>query len=960
MCSLFLYVTIVLKKLFLHIIFIFCANILFAQQASVFEQITTANGLPSNYVFCVAEDIDGFMWAGTDKGLCRFNGAVWEVWDVDKGLQGNYISEIKSDRHNGLWISISEKGLYHFDITTKKASLVKAIIKDNLFNTEINNDGNLLLTVTNEKALRYKKTMYKQEDCAKEINIEENNYATDNQFYDDTIHKVTHVFNFKGRPIKNYKQTYKKIIPHFIDIKMGEEDYFIIVHNGFVINYNWVFRFYEDAKKDSLFLKAPINIIKKAVTTLETKKQIYIAKAGEGFYIIDKNTNAVKSYFAKEGLTNENINHIYQDKVGTIYLSTLGGGINVLQPNARLHFTPKQLPLRSLQMANGFYYGMANGTLYKFNNNQIVAETFIRKDALSFYITNDSLMVGSFEGFHYYSFKNNTATLKNTFRIGAGISSIYPYKNDWMFSTYGNGFYNLKNFEEEKRDFANLPFANIEKTETLQNSFAGLSFEDGLFICNNDFENVQHFNTKKGLLSNYVNTVHEYKDTLWVGGKNGISLITKNNAIKTLSYKEGFKGKIVKYIFTSNKGQVWVVSDAYLHVYMNGQLQTIASNISNSKNENIVTALYDAATDNLIVSTNTGISIVRPSNVQLSKTEITVALQAIFIDAKIVANNNRFEVSYNANNILFRFKPLDNLIFSRTNLYCKLNNEAWQLVSDSLAINFNKLRPGSYTLYTKVLQADGTESDAKAITTFTVSRPWWQRWWALVSYSIGLILSIGFIVQYINRKKQAKLLQKIALQKELENERQRISRDLHDNMGAYTSALIANVQHLKLTTGNSTDVENMQSNAEQILASLRETIWVLNNKEVTLQAFSDGFKNYCFKILKNFEDISFNAIENIENNILLTAATAIHLNKILQEAVQNTIKHANATQLHYTITSTNKIEITIYDNGKGFDQLIVKKGNGLENMQWRAKEVGIEIKVQSVINNGTTITINTL
>jgi ligand-binding sensor domain-containing protein len=70
-----------LKKLFLHIIFIFCVNILFAQQASVFVQITTANGLPSNYVFCVTEDSDGFMWAGTDKGLCRFNGAVWEVWE---------------------------------------------------------------------------------------------------------------------------------------------------------------------------------------------------------------------------------------------------------------------------------------------------------------------------------------------------------------------------------------------------------------------------------------------------------------------------------------------------------------------------------------------------------------------------------------------------------------------------------------------------------------------------------------------------------------------------------------------------------------------------------------------------------------------------------------------------------------------------------------------------------------
>jgi signal transduction histidine kinase len=241
--------------------------------------------------------------------------------------------------------------------------------------------------------------------------------------------------------------------------------------------------------------------------------------------------------------------------------------------------------------------------------------------------------------------------------------------------------------------------------------------------------------------------------------------------------------------------------------------------------------------------------------------------------------------------------------------------------------------------------------------------------------ALGLLFMgfVGLALYNQSRKKQLKL--EVAIQKAKaeeqtkinkailsaeEQERKRISRDLHDNMGAYTSALIANVQQLKSKTGDSNEVQNMQSNAEQILASLRETIWVLNNKEVTIQEFSDGFKNYCFKILKNFEDISFNATENIESNVMLKAATAIHLNKILQEAVQNIIKHANATQLNYTINSNKKIQITIQDNGKGFDQHTANKGNGLENMQWRAKEVGIEIAIQSIISEGTTITINTL
>jgi signal transduction histidine kinase len=244
------------------------------------------------------------------------------------------------------------------------------------------------------------------------------------------------------------------------------------------------------------------------------------------------------------------------------------------------------------------------------------------------------------------------------------------------------------------------------------------------------------------------------------------------------------------------------------------------------------------------------------------------------------------------------------------------------------------------------------------------------------TYLALVLLLMGFVgLALYNRSRKKQLKLEVAIQKAKaeeqtkineailsaeEQERKRISRDLHDNMGAYTSALIANVQQLKNKTGNTDDVQKMQGNAEQILASLRETIWVLNNKEISVQEFSDGFKNYCFKILKNFEDISFNATEKIESNVMLKAATAIHLNKILQEAVQNTIKHANATQLNYTINSNKKIQITIADNGKGFEQSTVKNGNGLENMQWRANEVGLAVNIESGINDGTTITINTL
>ncbi len=950
----------ILKKLLLYIIFTLSTNSSFAQQASIFEYITTANGLPSNYVFCTAEDSNGFMWVGTDKGLCYFNGAIWQVWDIDKGLPGNYINSIHSDNHNGLWLGIAEKGLYHFDIETKKAILVSNSNPNLVISLNTNTNGDLLCHSNDIINKKLTSRLFKYNNFLQPVKLKEYNYHNERIEYDDTIRNVTHRFSFVGDTEKDFKPTNKKLVIHKISLNNSKENFTSKVEKNYLLNKNWFYYFSDDALHDSLIKINSTLKIGRHIFTLDAEKHLFVAIAGSGFFEIDKKTKQIKNYLQEQGLLNNNINNIYKDKQGRIYLSTLGAGIHVILPNGKLHFTPKDLPLKNLQYNNGFYYGIANGNLYKLSNNKIVSTIFVRKDALSFYISNDTLMVGSFDGLHYYRYSNNSIALKNTFPIGAGISSIIPHNKNWLISTYGSGFRIIKNFTEISNFFKELPFGNIEKTVVIQNGYAGLSFEDGVFTCNNNFENIKHFTTKNGLLSNYVSVVHANKDSLWVGGKNGVTIIANNKIIKTLSFNEGFKGGIVKAIFTSSTGKIWVISDKYLHIYKNGMLVATSNGYVNIKKENIAEALYDSNTSNLLLSTNNTVSLLQLEELNVDKKNIEITIQKIIIDSKSLNTINNFDIKYDADIISFYLKPLDNLLFNPTTFYSKLNDNTWELVSDSLTIRFNKLRPGNYKLFTKSIDIDGNESEPKLITSFTVNKPWWQQWWSILLYSICLILAIGYITQYFNKKKQQKLLQKIALQKELETERQRISRDLHDNMGAYTSALIANVQQLKSKTGVTDDVQKMQGNAEQILSSLRETIWVLNNKEISVQEFSDGFKNYCIKILKNFEQLNFNATEKIENNKMLSAATAIHLNKIMQEAMQNIIKHANATQINYIIKSDRNFEIIISDNGIGFDEMKIKKGNGLDNMEWRAKEIDMQISVIAKGKMGTSIQISKL
>jgi signal transduction histidine kinase len=235
---------------------------------------------------------------------------------------------------------------------------------------------------------------------------------------------------------------------------------------------------------------------------------------------------------------------------------------------------------------------------------------------------------------------------------------------------------------------------------------------------------------------------------------------------------------------------------------------------------------------------------------------------------------------------------------------------------------------------------------------------------------VGLLTSLLIAGIIYGTAKRKQLKQELALQeleiaeKEKANqailaaeeaERKRISRDLHDNMGSYTTALLSNVEAFKSKTGETVDLQRMHSNAEGILNALRDTIWVLNNKAFTVNELNDGFKIYCRRVLRNFDNIHFECKEDIQNDFTIPSSKALHINKMMQEAIQNIIKYADAKKISYAISSQDALQISIADDGKGYEIAKVEKGNGLENMHWRANQAGCQLNISSKPNEGTQI-----
>ncbi|MCY7290836.1 MAG: histidine kinase [Ferruginibacter sp.] len=212
-------------------------------------------------------------------------------------------------------------------------------------------------------------------------------------------------------------------------------------------------------------------------------------------------------------------------------------------------------------------------------------------------------------------------------------------------------------------------------------------------------------------------------------------------------------------------------------------------------------------------------------------------------------------------------------------------------------------------------------------------------------------------IKFLKMQAEEKQLSARAVLSAEESERKRISRDLHDSIGAYATVLIANTEQLKKQVkGDSVQAtaENVCESAQNIMGSIQETIWVLNNDVITITDFIDRVKLYSKKMLQHFPYIEIRFKEQLEIDFKLSPAEALHLFRIMQEGLQNAIKHANPKNIMVIVDSNEAVFISIKDDGTKFNKENVRNGNGLLNMQHRAKEAGYELKILSD-NNGTEI-----
>ena len=202
----------------------------------------------------------------------------------------------------------------------------------------------------------------------------------------------------------------------------------------------------------------------------------------------------------------------------------------------------------------------------------------------------------------------------------------------------------------------------------------------------------------------------------------------------------------------------------------------------------------------------------------------------------------------------------------------------------------------------------------------------------------------------------------IETQNKLHEQRLSISRDLHDNIGAQLTFVISSVDNLKfgnqITDSKITNqLTKISEFTKSTIIELRDTIWAMNTNEFTFEDLRSRIFNFIEKAKSAKENINFKFdVDDSLKDEKFSSIIGINLYRTLQEAVNNAVKYANATEINVNVfNQNNQIKIEINDNGKGFDLETVDFGNGLNNMKKRIEEVKGSFELQSDVNKGTTI-----
>ncbi len=671
---------------------------------------------------------------------------------------------------------------------------------------------------------------------------------------------------------------------------------------------------------------------------------------GKGLFRIRRRLVEILS--TEDGLPDRNVYPIYQSREGAIWIGTWSGGLCRYERGKCHTYTTRD--------------GLATNTIYA-----------IGEDA------EGTLWVSTEDALH--RFKEGRFE-----RVGPdlGAHSIHKGRDGALWFGNTEGLFLLKGGR----------WRRFSRQDGLINNDVRVIIDDGsdgLWIggygglCHLRGDKFQCWSEAEGLPGNSIRALYrDAKGVLWIGTYDAGLGRLENGRFTRYTTREGLFDNGVFQILEDSEGNFWMscnrgiyrVRKEELNDFAGRKIQAIHSvnygrpdgmrNVECNGGTGI--AGIKAEDGSLWFATQDGVAIIRPSDADAVIARPPPAIvESCMIDHKLVPTNRTIRMRPGQPDLECQYTALSFVNSERIVFRYKLAglDENWVDAGKRRTAYYSHLPPGKYTFQVEAAYDDRVWNNSGVHLAVIVFPPFYQTWW----FETIVFFAAAGAIYFAWRKRVSQLEQARDVQQAFsrqliasqENERKRIAAELHDSLGQHL-VVIKSLALISLNNGGSEAAgkdrsEEISAEASQALSQVREIAYNLR----PYQLDRIGLTKAVEAVVKKASAATGIAFESEIDRIddIFPKEWEINFYRIVQESVNNVIKHSQATQASVTVRrATDELRLVVRDNGNGFTPVETTTGSagggfGLIGIAERARLLQGAARVQSGPGQGTAITI---
>lgn len=970
--------------------------LLFSQNDLFFHELSSQNGLENSKLVFVFKDSRGFNWIGTLGGLYRYDGAEVLKYGQEKGISNPYLqSSMREDQKGNLWFC-SSSNLYCYDrlrdsciafgeIKNQRGEIASGnycIIYQDQFDQLWLTAGYQLFRIDLGASFSKKKLILKQYFTAGDQILGKRflplldergrlNGFFEYRFLGSGMKIWTlddrGVFTNKSYFLSDPNMNIRQVLPY--PNQAGR--YIVCVEDGLKI-------FDTASEKLQALFSLPHNPTFNY--TIFVEPYLLLCSTNENLYYFNlknRSHQVVNDWSGKlnsDVVAHHSFTEIVIDRDGIIWGMVYDEGICFANPQlvkARYtdvgFYVQRLEPINSKEVLIGSYHG-----LYLFSDHTPPKQIIKDERVFNFYKDDHLKLIWVLTDQNIYQY--NPASKQLSLYLKTGFPTMFMH---WVSTDQ----YWLSNFFDIKR----LNF-KTKKIESISPQFDSLDIvtslgEDRLhqrIFLHEASKNIFHIFKQKGkdwvleksfplngTISTYLIPKNSHK--LWIVSDNGIKLLhRKSLQVEDFHLPPQWSTSNFTGIVQDERGVIWLSGNVGLMSFTpNGTPLR-----RHGQKEGFFSAPFQAATfrhldkDNYIIGGRFGVSQFKINDLEKPMALPRLAVTRFLVKGRpynqwfpqdtTILEKKAFRLSYHQNSIALRLVGLD--FSTPTDVKIQYYLKGQEKENDTPArnqaveIRYSNLAPGTYQLMARVTNARGIWSNWESMLSLEIRPPFWMRWWFIMLEAVAGVLVVAALAQWYYRAQ----LREARIRNE---EQERILRDIHD-----------------LTSGKVVFFQDFQSFADQEIPNIEAKAKALGIAEQALQLFkriSAAVRNNTESdstLVEFLHQLITESRKNIGTHLQfsvqldssipyswVSGTAKKHLRLVVQEALGNVLKHAQASSVHFSVeVKEGKLILQIQDDGKGMPEAqivqikpterVQDSGNGLGNMLGRMKSIGGDIK----------------